>query len=100
LLYEVFGQENVGVGAHLQRTQAGLRCGSKEDKLSLEAGVAEIPQEIEAGHVGHFRFGNDEIEYRTIQLLEALLRARNASHIVAFFFEEFFRAAGAPTAEN
>ena len=77
LFHEVFGFEDVIVGAHFQRLDRGFSTGKggQQDELAVEAGAAELAQKIDACHVGHLDVGDDEIELRRLDLCEGFLSA-------------------------
>src|SRR5262249_34402244 len=92
LLHEIFRLQDVVEGAHFQRLDSGLGAGKsgEQDELVVEPAGSEFTQEIDARHICHFDVGDNEIEIRGLDLVEAFESARNAFHLEAFLLEENF----------
>ena len=92
LFDQVFRLDDVIERAHLQGLNGSLSAGecSEEDELPVEAGIAELPQEVDAGHIRHPDVGNNEIEFGCLYLGESFLDTGCASDGEALLLQENF----------
>src|SRR6185369_3084052 len=90
LFDEVFCLQDVVECAHLQRLDCSLSAGKscQEDKLTAEPAVAQLAKKVDAGHVGHFDIGNDEIEFRRFGLNQSLFGAWSGADDESFLLQK------------
>ena len=86
------GFENVVEGSHLQSLNRGLGTGKscKKDELAAERGFAKFTEEVDSRHVRHLDVGDNEIEFRGLQLRERFFSAGGADDHETFFLQKDF----------
>src|SRR5262249_26468979 len=90
LFHEVFGLQDVIESSHLESLDRRLGTGKRgqQNELAAEGGFAKFTEEIDSRHIRHLDVGDDEVEFRCLQLREPFFSAAGTYDNEALFLQE------------